>query len=89
MLPLHAEYLDVELLQVPSFDVTRPASDPLRSKAATDPKSTKSGQRVPWAVLVCSGKEKEGIGFAPQDMAVLREWGLLFRTPLQTAGLLL
>lgn len=88
LLPLLPEYLEAEVLQLPSFDVTRSAADPMHSKRPMDNMSEKSRQKVPWAVFVCSGKAKEGVGFSQQDMVVLREWGRLFRTPFQTAGLL-
>lgn len=88
LLPLHAEYLESEVLQLPSFDVTRSAADPMHSKIHMDAKPSTSTQKVPWAVFVCSGKEKEGIGFSQQDMAILREWGRLFRVPFRNAGLL-
>ena len=68
--------------------MTRSAADPLHSKMPMDSKTEKSRQKVPWAVFVCSGKVKEGVGFSQPDMAVLREWGRLFRTTFQTAGLL-
>jgi hypothetical protein len=90
LLPLHAEYLEGEVLQLPSFDVNRSAAaNPLRNKVPLDQKPAKCKQKIPWAVFVCIGKEKEGVGFSQHDMVLLREWGRLFRTSFQTAGLLL
>lgn len=88
LLPLHYEYLDSEVLQLPSFDVTRAAAGPMHAKMPLDAAAGKAPRKAPWGMLVCSGKEKEGVGFSQHDMALLREWGRLFRTPLRTTGLL-
>jgi hypothetical protein len=88
LLPLHLEYLDSEMLQPPSFDATRAAADPMHSKMPLDTQPGKAAQKLPWGILVCHGKDKDGMGFSAHDMALLREWGRVFRVPLCTAGLL-